>query len=107
MSQEELIMDFVIEKKEFLKGLGLIQGIAGRKTTLPILTHVLLEAKKEAVQLTGTDLEIGIREEQTAKVHQEGKPSVSAKKLYEIIRELPDESIHILKKENQWIRIQC
>jgi DNA polymerase III subunit beta len=100
-------MDFEIEKKEFLRGLGLIQGIAGRKTTLPILTHVLMEANKNSFLLTGTDLEIGIREELTAKVYQEGKTSVSAKKLYEIVRELPDETIHIQKKENQWIRIQC
>jgi DNA polymerase-3 subunit beta len=100
-------MDFEIEKREFLKGLGLIQGIAGRKTTLPILTHVLIEANKESVLMTGTDLEIGIREELSAKVYQEGKTSVSAKKLFEIVRELPEESIHIQKKENQWIRIQC
>jgi DNA polymerase-3 subunit beta len=100
-------MDFEIEKKEFLKGLSLIQGIAGRKTTLPILTHVLMETKTESILLTGTDLEIGIREELTAKVYQEGKTSVSAKKLYEIVRELPEESIHIQKKENQWIRVQC
>ena len=100
-------MDFEIEKREFLKGLNLIQGIAGRKTTLPILTHVLIESKKESVQLTGTDLEIGIREELSGKVYQEGSASVSSKKLYEIVRELPDENIHIQKKENQWIRIQC
>ena len=100
-------MDFEIEKKDFLKGLSLIQGIAGRKTTLPILTHVFLESKKESIQLTGTDLEIGIREELAAKVKQEGKASVSAKKLYEIVRELPDERIHIQKRENQWIRLEC
>jgi DNA polymerase-3 subunit beta len=43
----------------------------------------------------------------TSTVHQKGKASVSAKKLYEIVRELPDESIHIQKKENQWITLQC
>jgi len=99
-------MDFEIEKREFFKGLSLIQGIAGRKTTLPILTHVLLESQKGWVQLTGTDLEIGIREELTAKVKQEGKASVSAKKIYEIVKELPDEIIHVQKRENQWIRLQ-
>jgi DNA polymerase III subunit beta len=102
-----MIMDFVIEKREFLRGLSLIQGIAGRKTTLPILTHLLLESKKETVQLTGTDLEIGIREELNAEVNQEGKASVSAKKLYEIVRELPDETLHVQNKENHWIRLQC
>ncbi len=101
-------MDFEIEKREFLKGLSLIQGIAGRKTTLPILTHVLLESKENAVWLTGTDLEIAVREEiKVTVIHEEGKASVSAKKLYEIVRELPDETIHLQKRENQWIRIQC
>jgi DNA polymerase-3 subunit beta len=100
-------MNFNIDKKEFLKGLSLMQGITGRKTTLPILSHILMELEKDSLFLTGTDLETGIREELTAKVHQTGKASVSAKKIYEIIRELPDETIHIQKKENHWITLQC
>ncbi len=100
-------MNFKIDKKEFLKGLSLIQSIAGRKTTLPILTHILLEWDKQSVFLTGTDLETGIREELIASSDQNGKASVSAKKLYEIVRELPDQTIHIHKKENHWITIQC
>jgi DNA polymerase-3 subunit beta len=100
-------MNFNIDKKEFLKGLSLIQGITGRKTTLPILSHILMELDKDSLFLAGTDLETGIREELTAKVHQTGKASVSAKKIYEIVRELPEETIHIQKKENYWITLQC
>jgi DNA polymerase-3 subunit beta len=100
-------MYFEIDKKEFIKGLGLMQSVAGRKTTLPILSHILLEWEKDSLYLTGTDLETGIREELTAKIHEKGKASVSAKKLYEIVRELPDETIHIRKKDNQWITLQC
>lgn len=100
-------MNFEIEKREFIKGLGLMQSVAGRKTTLPILSHILLEWEKNFLYLTGTDLETGIREELVAKIHQKGKASVSAKKLYEIVRELPDEAIHIQKKENHWITLQC
>ena len=100
-------MDFEIDKREFLKGLGLMQSVAGRRTTLPILSHILLEGEKNSLCLTGTDLETGIREELTAKIHQEGKASVSAKKIFEIVKELPEEIIHIKKKENQWITIQC
>ena len=100
-------MNFEIEKKEFVKGLSLMQSVAGRKTTLPILSHILLEWEKTSLYLTGTDLETGIREESPAKVHQKGKASVSAKKLYEIVRELPEETIHIQKKDNQWITLQC
>ena len=100
-------MNFEIHKKEFLKGLSLIQSVAGRKTTLPILSHILIEGEKNSIYLTGTDLETGIREELTATVQQGGKISVSAKKLYEIVRELPEEMIHIKKKENHWITLQC
>ncbi|MGB7574229.1 MAG: DNA polymerase III subunit beta [Thermodesulfobacteriota bacterium] len=100
-------MNFEIDKKEFIKGLGLMQSVAGRKTTLPILSHILLEWEKHFLYLTGTDLETGIREELIAKIHQKGKASVSAKKLFEIVRELPEETIHIEKKDNQWITLQC
>jgi DNA polymerase-3 subunit beta len=52
-------------------------------------------------------LETGIKRELTASVHQNGKASVSAKKIYEIVRELSDEIVHIQKKENHWITLQC
>jgi len=100
-------MNFTIHKKDLSRALSLIQSISGRKTTLPILTHALLEVRNRFLYLTGTDLEIGIREEVPAVVQEEGKASVSAKKIYEIIRELPEEEIHIEKKENHWITIQC
>ena len=100
-------MNFEIEKKEFLKGLNLIQSVSGRKTTLPILSHVLMEWQNDSLCLTGTDLETAIREVLTAQVHQEGKASVSAKKLYEIVRELPEKTIRIEKRENHWVKLQC
>jgi len=100
-------MNFEIEKREFIKGLSLMQSVAVIKTTLPILSHILLEWDKHSLYLTGTDLETGIREEVVAKIHEKGKASVSAKKLFEIVRELPEETIHIQKKDNQWIILQC
>src|SRR3990172_6137536 len=100
-------MHFEVEKKEFLRGLSLVQSITGRKTTLPILSHVLMEWNKDSFFLTVTDLETGIRENLKAKGHQEGKATVSAKKLYEIVRELPEETIQIQKKENHWITVKC
>ena len=100
-------MHFELEKREFLRGLSLIQSITGRKTTLPILSHVLMEWDQNAFFLTVTDLETGIREKLHATVQHEGKASVSAKKLYEIVRELPEEKIQIEKKENHWITVKC
>ena len=80
-------MSFEIHKREFLKGLSIIQSVTGRKTTLPILSHILMEWDKNSLYLTGTDLETGIREELSAIVQQSGKASVSAKKIYEIVRD--------------------
>lgn len=96
-----------IEKREFLKGLSLMQGIAGRKTTLPILSHIYLEWKKNTLFLTGTDLQTGVQEALTGIVHEEGKASVSSKKLFEIVRELPEQTIQITKKDNHWIQLKC
>src|SRR3972149_8283494 len=100
-------MNFEIKKKELLKGVALMQSVTGRKTTLPILSHILMEWEGNSLYLTGTDLETGIREELTVTVHQAGKASVSSKKLYEIVRELPEETIYIQKKENNWITLRC
>ena len=62
-------MNFDINKREFLKGLSLMQGVVGRKTTLPILSHILLQWENNSLYLTGTDLETGIREELNATIH--------------------------------------
>ena len=68
-------MHFELEKREFLKGIELIQSITGkRKTTLPILSHVLMEWDQNAFFLTVTDLETGIREKLHATVQHEGRP---------------------------------
>ena len=101
------MINFDIDKRELLKGLSVMQGIVGRRTTLPILSHILMEWNKDSLYLTGTDLETGIREELTASVNNEGRASVSAKKFYEIVRELPNETVHIEKRENHWIIVQC
>jgi DNA polymerase-3 subunit beta len=50
-------MNFQIEKRDFIKGLALMQSVTGRKTTLPILSHILMEWKGNSLFLTGTDLE--------------------------------------------------
>jgi DNA polymerase III subunit beta len=98
---------FEMNKKDLLKGLSLMQSVAGRRTTLPILSHILLEWEGERLNLTGTDLETGIREELPATIHQKGRASVSAKKLYEIVKELPEQTVHVEKRENHWITLRC
>jgi len=100
-------MKFNINKNILLKGLTLIQGVIEKKKTLPILANVLIEAQNNTVTLTATDLEIGIKSIYESEVVTEGKITVSAKKLFEIVKELSDSNIEIQSKDNNWIELKC
>ncbi len=100
-------MEFTIDKDTFVKALQKIQGIVERRNTMPILSNVLIEALDDSLILTATDLEVGMKSRYQAKVNTNGKITISAKKLYEIIRELPDEQIKFSTRENDWVDISC
>jgi len=100
-------MEIKISRNEFLKGLSLVQGIVERKTTMPILANVLLEGKGRGLILTATDLEVGVTSTLPAEVVKEGKIAVHARGLYDIVRELPEEPIHLTVGENLWVEIAC
>lgn len=100
-------MKFEIEKNVFLKGLTLIQGIINKKKTLPILSNVLIEAQENQITLTATDLEIGIKSKYNSNVIETGKITVSAKKIFEIVKELSNDIINIESKNNSWIELKC
>lgn len=100
-------MEFSIAKDTFLKALQRVQGIIENRKTMPILANVLIEASNEQIDIIATDLEVGMKSSYTARVAKEGKITVSAKKLYEIIKELPEEDVHFSTKENDWIELRC
>ena len=100
-------MNFSIEKEAFLKGLARVQGIVEKKNTIPILANVLIEAQTDQILLTATDLEVGMKSSYPAKVITPGKITVSAKKIFEIIKELPEKEITFNAKDNCWIEIRC
>lgn len=100
-------MQFHINKDTFLKGLTKVQGIIEKRHTIPILANVLIEATHGEIIITATDLEVGIKSRYKSDVISEGKVTVSAKKLFEIIRELPDKKIQFSSKNNFWVEITC
>lgn len=100
-------MNFTIDKETFLKGLGRIQGIVEKRNTIPVLANVLLEASDGELHVTATDLEVGMRSSYPANVGKAGRITVSAKKIYEIIKELPDKEVSFAAKENCWIEVRC
>src|SRR5579863_4824041 len=100
-------MEFTVSKTDLVRELNLSQGVVEKKTTIPILSNILLEAKGGRVYLTATDLELGIRCSCPAKVKKEGAGTVPAKKLLDYVRLLPDTELTIKFLENHWASIVC
>lgn len=100
-------MNFTIEKEVFLKGLARVQGIVEKRNTIPVLSNVLLEGADGELRLTATDLEVGMRSTYPANIRKAGKITISAKKLYEIIKELPDHEVKFNAKDNCWVEVEC
>jgi DNA polymerase III subunit beta len=93
-------MELVVRKADLLRELQLFQGIVERKNTIPILANVLLEATADEVKFLATDLEVGLRSRCTAAVAKVGSLTLPAKKLYEIIKALPETDIRIEEDRN-------
>jgi len=98
-------MKLKIKKEEILKGLQRIQGIVEKKNTMPILSNMLLTAEGGSIEIIATDLEIGLRGRYVADVEKPGSVTVSAKKMYEIVRELPADDVLIKVEEGNWVKI--
>ncbi|BBO90474.1 DNA polymerase III subunit beta [Desulfosarcina ovata] len=98
-------MKFTINKSQIVSVLAKIQGLAGRRSNLAITENILIRSGNEGVHLTATDLETGFEGFYGAVVDTEGAIAVSAKKLYEILREFPSDDIVINEIENRWIEI--
>jgi DNA polymerase III subunit beta len=93
-------MELVVRKTDLLRELQLFQGIVERKNTIPILANVLIEADGDQVKLLATDLEVGLRSKCAAAVTKGGSLTLPAKKLYEIIKALPDTDVRIHEDKN-------
>ena len=100
-------MEFSVKKYDLLDELQLTQGVVERKTTIPILSNLLFEAKGNRLTITATDLELSVRTSCEAKIKKEGAGTIPAKKLLELVRLLPDEEIRFKLLENHWIQVTC
>ena len=93
-------MEVVVRKTDLLRELQLFQGIVERKNTIPILANVLIEANGDEVKLLATDLEVGLRSKCVAAVTKGGSLTLPAKKLYEIVKALPETDVRIEEDRN-------
>src|SRR5256714_9355283 len=88
-------MKFSATKEKLLEGLQQVQNVVSTRTTLPILSNVLMQAKGSEVLLTTTDLDVGVRGAFEASVEKEGATTLPARRLFTIIRELPSSEVSI------------
>src|SRR5206468_759212 len=100
-------MEFTVRKFDLLQELTLIQGVVERKTTIPILANVLVRAEAGELRIVATDLEIGLKSVCPVKMTTAGTVTLPAKRLYEIVRALPDKEIKFKKGDANWVTVTC
>src|SRR5258706_741480 len=99
-------MEITVSKSDLLKELTATQGVVERKTTIPILANFLFEAAGDRLTITATDLDLSLRTSCAAKVKKEGSCTLTARKLYDYVKLLPEGDISIKLMENHWVQIR-
>lgn len=100
-------MQFKVGKGAFLKELGFVQGVVERKSTIPILSNLLIEAKGGALEIKATDLDLSLSTVCEAEVSEDGAVCVQAKKLFEIVRALPESDIEMKCSGQEQMTLLC
>jgi DNA polymerase-3 subunit beta len=100
-------MEFSVSKSDLVRELGLTQGVVEKKTTIPILSNILVETDKDQIWLTATDLELGIRCACPARIKKEGAGTIPARRLLDYVRLLPDADVQVKVADNQWASLVC
>ena len=99
-------MKFTVRKQDLQRELALTQGVVESKATIQVLSHLLLRAGKDGLELLATDLEIGLRTRCAADVTRAGGATVPAKKLHEVVRALECETVSLEATDGGWVRIE-
>ena len=100
-------MKFTITREKLYEGLGAVAASVPSKTTLPVLANILVEASKDGLRLSATDLDISVSTTIPASVDQDGATTLPARKLVEIVKELPSAAIRVTSSGEQRVQIEC
>src|SRR3954470_17618852 len=100
-------MEFKIKQSVLKEELGFIQGVVERKTTIPVLSNILIESIGEKeIRIVGTDLDVTIRCDAEAEIISSGAICVQARKLFDIARALEPGDVHFKRQENEWVTVK-
>ncbi len=101
-------MEFKIKQSVLKEELGFIQGVVERKTTIPVLSNILIESLGEnEIRIVGTDLDCTIRCDAEAEILSAGAICIQARKLFDIVRALESGDVHFKKQDNEWVTMKC
>ena len=98
-------MELTIQRNDLIEGLQKSQSVAEKRSSMPVLSNVLLEARDQQLHLTATNLEVSFTGSHQADIVKEGAVTIQARKFYEIVKELPFPEVRITEKENHWVNI--
>ncbi len=97
-------MEFTIKQSVLKEELGYIQGVVERKSTIPVLSNILIESLGEkSIRIIGTDLDVTIRCDAEADIKSGGAMCLQARKLFDIVRTMDNGDVHFKKEENEWV----
>ena len=100
-------MELTLKRGDFLNELSLMQGVVERKNTIPILSNILLKATDGHLDLTSTDLDLTLLSSAVANVSRPGSVTVPARKLFDLIRNLPEADVRLKLMENHYLGVTC
>ena len=100
-------MELTVKRGDFLNELTLMQGVVERKNTIPILSNILLRAADGHLGFTSTDLDLTLLSQAEAKVVRPGSVTVPARKLFDLIRNLPEADVNLKLMENHYLGVTC
>jgi DNA polymerase-3 subunit beta len=101
-------MEFTIKQSILKEELGYIQGVVERKSTIPVLSNILIESLGEgSIRIFGTDLDVTIRCDAEADIKTPGSMCIQARKLFDIVRTLEGGDVHFKKEENEWVKMKA
>jgi DNA polymerase III subunit beta len=100
-------MELTVKRGDFLNELTLMQGVVERKNTIPILSNILLKASDGHLDFTSTDLDLTLLSSAEARVSRPGSVTVPARKLFDLIRNLPEADVNLKLMDNHYLGVTC
>ena len=99
-------MELTVGKADLQKELQLCQGVVEKRSTIPILSNVLLKAADGRLSIAATDLDVTILSSCAARIVTPGGVTIEAKRLFDVVRSLPEEDVHMTMQENNSMQIE-